>query len=79
MTVSLNQVITCYILILIKKPLKVNGEWLNSFTLHKFEDAEFFIPVEYDGVLTAIYGDYMTPPPPEKQVTHHSNKMYWKN
>ena len=29
---------------------------------HKFEDSEFFIPREYDLLLTKAYGDYMTPP-----------------
>ena len=28
--------------------------------------------------LKSLYGDYMTPPPPEKQVTHHSFTVTWK-
>ena len=35
-----------------------------------FEDIEIMIPAEYDKILTAIYGDYMTPPPPEKRIPY---------
>lgn len=62
----------------IKQPLIIKHEWISELTLHKFEDTEFYIPIGYDKLLTACYGDYMTPPPVEKQITHHSNKMYWK-
>ena len=44
----------------------------------KFEGHEFFVPAGYVQYLTVKYGDYMTPPPPEKQVTHHVNKVYIK-
>ena len=27
----------------------------------------FYIPENYDALLRACYGDYMTPPPPEKR------------
>ena len=43
-----------------------------------FEQYKFYAPKEYDKILTLIYGDYMTPPPVEKQVTHHSFKCWWK-
>lgn len=42
----------------------------------KFDKYEFNIPVEYDKILTQIYGDYMTPPPVEKQIYHHHYKAY---
>ena len=32
-----------------------------------FEDTVIMIPAAYDKILTSIYGDYMTPPPPEKR------------
>lgn len=32
----------------------------------KFEDGEFPCPAGYDELLTHIYGDYMTPPPPSE-------------
>lgn len=37
----------------------------------EFEEHKFPIPKEYDYVLTKNYGDYMTPPPLEKQKPHH--------
>ena len=45
---------------------------------HQFENKMFSIPKGYDDYLTTVYGDYMTPPPVEKQVTHHSNVVYWR-
>lgn len=49
-----------------------------EFIYHDFEGGKFRIPKNYDKILTATYGDYMTPPPKEKQITHHSNNCYWK-
>ncbi len=43
-----------------------------------FEDRVFKVMKGYDDYLTNAYGDYMTPPPPEKQVTHHDIQAYWK-
>ena len=42
----------------------------------KFENYEFWGPKGYDEYLTSTYGDYMTPPPVECQVSHHSFKVY---
>lgn len=36
-----------------------------------FEDMQLPIPEHYDVYLTQMFGDYMTPPPPEKQVGLH--------
>jgi len=36
-----------------------------------FEEHEMPVPSGYDAVLTTIYGDYMTPPPEDKQVIKH--------
>ena len=36
-----------------------------------FEETELPIPVGYDVYLKTAFGDYMTPPPVEKQVAHH--------
>jgi lipopolysaccharide cholinephosphotransferase len=35
-----------------------------------FEDSQFNVPANYDCVLTALYGDYMTPPPESEQIGH---------
>lgn len=44
-----------------------------------FEDVSFKIMKGYDEWLTIIYGDYMTPPPPEKQTRGHTiHSYYWK-
>lgn len=61
----------------IRKPLQIKGEWIDKLTKHRFEDGEFFIPVGYDGLLRACYGDYLQLPPEEKRITHHSFKAYW--
>ena len=44
----------------------------------KFEDAEFPIMAEFDKYLTISYGDYMTPPPKEEQVSPHKFNAYYK-
>ena len=50
-----------------------------SFIYMNFEGHKLRGSVGYDEILTKQYGDYMTPPPVEKQVTHHSNKVYVHN
>lgn len=44
---------------------------------HPFEDAMFNIPAAYEQYLTAVYGDYMTPPPEDKRIAHFL-EAYWK-
>jgi len=41
-----------------------------------FEGIEFSAPSNFDVYLTQLYGDYMKIPPKEKQVSHHSFKVY---
>ena len=55
-----------------KTPLFVEQEWFAERILHKFEGQLFYIPAGYDSLLRAHYGDYMTLPPLEEQVPHHS-------
>ncbi len=43
-----------------------------------FETITAEVPKEYDKWLTQLYGDYMTPPPIEKQVSRHGIKAFWK-
>ena len=44
--------------------------WFKERIEVPFEDDFFFIPKEYDKVLTTFYGDYMQIPPEEKRVRH---------
>lgn len=45
-------------------------KWLEESCEIEFEGHKFFAPKDYDGFLRRLYGDdYMTPPPPEKQVS----------
>lgn len=46
--------------------------------LLRFEDSQFYAPIGTKEYLTSFYGDYMTPPPVEKQMAHHSFRAYWK-
>lgn len=62
----------------IKEPLLMDKKWFASRVLRQFEDRSFYIPVGYDALLTACYGDYMTPPPEEERVTHHTFVAYYK-
>ena len=43
-----------------------------------FENINAMIIEDYDMVLKRVFGDYMTPPPLEKQVPQHNMKIYWK-
>lgn len=44
-----------------------------------FEGFHFTGPADPDTVLTKLFGDYMTPPPPEKQVSLHSYTAFLLN
>lgn len=43
-----------------------------------FEDKYYMAVKDFDSYLTATFGDYMTPPPVEKQVREHNFKAYWR-
>ena len=49
----------------------VPEEWFGSGCKVVFENMELIAPNNYDLYLSHIYGDYMTPPPKEKQVSVH--------
>ena len=38
--------------------------------LYEFDGHKFYGPEDYDSLLSLLYGDYMTIPPVEKQITH---------
>lgn len=46
-------------------------EWFNSSVFFEFENLSVSLPVGYDSYLKNLYGDYMQPPPIDKQVSHH--------
>lgn len=52
-------------------------EWFNGYKEVSFEDIKIRIPLGYHELLTQLYGDYMTPPPPEKRVPRH--QPYYAN
>lgn len=62
----------------IKYPLIMENAWLDNREKHVFESYEFYIPSGWDCILKRCYGDYMTPPPKEKQVTHHLFDAFWR-
>lgn len=50
----------------------------DEFVELDFEGYKFPAIKQWDMYLKQLYGDYMTPPPPEKQITHHDFKTYKK-
>ena len=53
---------------------------LQHYIYHKFEDSDFLVIQNYDSWLRQVYGDYMTPPPLDKQKSvHYFNNVYWKD
>ena len=58
----------------------LKGEWFESFRIVPFEQYAFRIPVGYEGCLNVFYGpDYMELPPLEKQKTHHTYQVWYKD
>ena len=57
-------------------PIRWKNLWPEEmiFPLEKirFEDFDFWGPADAKAYLTDYYGDYMTPPPPEKRISEHS-------
>ena len=61
------------------KAMVLKKELFDTGRLIDFEDTKFYIPSGYDRYLRKFYGDYMTPPPIDKQVPHHVINTYWKD
>lgn len=49
--------------------------WFENGKQVKFEDIYLTVPKDYDKYLERLYGDYMTPPPAEQQISHHFNEI----
>lgn len=57
--------------------LVMNKDWFVPIKV-PFENVSLIIPEGYHHILTNIYGDYMTPPPIDRQVGHHMVGYYYK-
>lgn len=55
----------------------VKADVFKSYIDISFEGHTYKAIKDYDAYMTKMYGDYMTPPPPEKQKASHSFKVYW--
>ncbi len=55
----------------------VRREFFDTAINHRFENLNLCVPIGYDGFLKAVYGDYMTPPPLNKQKSTHTLKEYY--
>lgn len=50
----------------------------DTVTEHVFSGHNLMIPEAYDKILTATYGDYMTPPPEAERVIKHPADVFWR-
>lgn len=57
-------------------PARVSAEAYARSLEMQFEDRTYPVPQGYDEVLTAMYGDYMRPPPPAQQESPHFLEAY---
>ncbi len=55
------------------------AECFSETDRRSFENREYNILKNYDEYLKILYGDYMTVPPLDKQISHHSYSAYWGN
>ena len=53
---------------------------LASYSLHVFENTQFYVMDQFDKWLTALFGDYMKLPPIEDRIGHGQQDCiyYWK-
>lgn len=53
-------------------------EYFGDGKMMEFENLQVRVPVNFDGVLSSFYGDYMKLPPVNEQVAIHNYKIYKK-
>lgn len=53
-----------------------NRSLFSEKQLHQFEDRYYWIPKEYDTILSLQYGDYMTMPPVDKRCPTHDYEIF---
>ena len=58
-------------------PWAVPQDQLADGSVLPFEGRQMPVPKDWGDVLTTLYGDYMTLPPAEAQVTHHVVTAVW--
>ena len=54
-------------------------EWFRDYIMVDFEGRKFRAPIDYDKVLSTLWKNYMELPPENQRVSHHMNRIYWKN
>ena len=57
-------------------PWRVPQDWITPASSVEFEGRSFPAPANADGLLTAVYGDYMCPPPVSAQTPPHRATAY---
>lgn len=68
---------TEYVLCVEETVKQLKLKWFEDTTYLPFEHMQLPVPGRWDEMLTALYGDYMTPPPESERHTHQS-EAYWK-
>lgn len=68
---------TEYVLCVEETVKQLKSKWLEDTAFLPFEHMQLPVPGRWDEMLTALYGDYMTPPP-ESERRRHQSEAYWK-
>lgn len=70
--------LTCISALVHKKEEILYTEDFSEYQLMPFETAEFYVAKGYDRILKMTFGDYMTIPPKEQQVSHALNHFNFR-
>ena len=73
-----SQYVGCGVWIVGYKEDTYKKEWFDKLVKARYEQYEFYIPQEYDKILTFIYRDYMQLPAEKDRIGHHHYKTYRK-